>query len=174
MKTGQVTSNLRAQRGHQAYQGDIWNYVSQSEERNQFKSRSSNLSDVFEHRRREIDSLAHSFPLQEQANGMAVFIGKMLVGVDLYNRMSVFAEYFPRIIRSLALEQAPQTIDEDLQEAEAKFKTDEFMDEVLACEKESFPGAGVGSERRFQFKTVQGTLLDYEAHMIHLTAIKKF
>jgi hypothetical protein len=101
----QKTGMTLFQRGvRDADQGEVWGMVDHYMSQLNVQSSTANLSDSFEQKRRTIDESISKFPLHAGANGVAVFFGHRLMGVDVFHRRDVFGEYFPKILRAITLE----------------------------------------------------------------------
>jgi hypothetical protein len=169
----QNTSRTLHQSGlRDADQGEMWGMVDHYASMLDVQSPTSNFSDSFEQRRKSIDEAVAKFPLHAGANGVAVFFGRRLMGVDVFHRRDVFAEYFPKILRAISLEaQSIGREEKPLAEAEASFRTSEFLDEVLAAPRTDYQGVGVGTESRFETERSSGLVLTFQKHTIHLAAM---
>jgi hypothetical protein len=173
-KMQNVNMNLKGQGTRDANQGEVWGMVDDYQNRHQVTSSTANLSDTYEQKRKATDDLTKTFPLHAGANGAAVFFGHRLVGVDIFHRRDVFAEYFPKILRAVMLEvQVAEKTEKALAEAEASFRTSEFLDMVLAAPRDAYPGVGVGTEMRIDAETASGLILEFQKHTIHLAAMVK-
>ena len=173
-KSESVSENLRAQKGHQSDQGQVWDSVDNAQNVRKVMSQTDNLSDVCESRRIDLEKLVSSFRLDESANRLVVFLGKDLLGTDIFNRADVYAEYFPRILRSLAIEvEGAQRRGRMIPEAEAHYRAGEFLDSISKAPSESYPGIGVGTEHRFAFDHTTGLSLEFKNLLVHMTAIRK-
>jgi len=58
-----------------------------------------------------------------------------------------------------------------LTEAEAFYKTNEFMDSLPNMKFDIHNGVGVGVEKRFESNEITGFELEYETKMIHCVAL---
>jgi hypothetical protein len=172
MKAQAVTFNRRSSGQAMADQGDVWRSVSSYEAMHNVKSRTSSLSDIFDAKKSEIGKLEERFTVEPAANGAALFIGRSLVSVDVFNRTDVHLHYFPKLVRGAAFEAAVSKTNGVVTEAEAKFRAVDLLDKIEELDLETFPGVGVGSERRFQFPGVNGFRLDYEGKLIHMAALR--
>jgi hypothetical protein len=96
------------------------------------------------------------------------------MAVDLFHRRDIYAEYFPRLLRAAAFE-ARLVSDQKTAtpEAEAKYRSTEFLEGIEGAEAEEFPGAGIGKEKRFSHQSLDGFQLVHGGHTIHLAAFKK-
>jgi hypothetical protein len=171
-KADAVTSNRRSSGEAVADQADIWKRVTLFQLEHSVKSPTSSLSDVFDAKKSDIGKLEEHFKVEPSANGAALFIGKSLVSVDIFNRTDVHVHYFPKLVRGAAFEAGVSKTKGVVSEAEAKFRAVDLLDRIEELELETFPGVGVGGEQRFQFPGVNGFRLDYEGKLIHMAALR--
>jgi ARG and Rhodanese-Phosphatase-superfamily-associated Protein domain len=171
-KAKQVTHNLMADGMHYANQRAVWDNVAMYSFKAGVNSKTSNLSDVFDERKKDYDGFLEKFKLNKKANGLAVFLNRNLLNIDIFNRTDIYSEYFPKMLRGVAMEAyGIKQRGKVLSEAEANFKTVSFLDKFEDLEFESHRGVGIGEERRFESKELTGFELNYDKHLIHLTAL---
>jgi hypothetical protein len=171
-KARKVKENLDQKRGHMADQHEVWDGVTFFQMASDVHSKTSNLSDVYERKEAELEDFMRAFAADTQANGMGVFIGHDLLSLDIFNRRDIYQEYFGRLLRGVALEAFYlHKPGKPVEQAEAGFKVLDFIDTFDNLEKSSHPGVGVGSEYRFDSGSRTGFELQYQDHLIHLTAL---
>lgn len=172
-KARRVTDNLVNHRGHASDQGEVWDGVALFQLATQSDSPTSNLSDSFSRKAGEIDTFIDRFIPHPQANGLAVFTGRDMLSLDIFNRKDVYSEYFPKILRGVALEAFSMKKPDAMPErAELDYRVVEFFDVYEGMEFSHHDGVALGSERRFDSGGLTGCELRYLDHMIHLTALK--
>ena len=173
-KARQVKESLKQKRGFASNQSEIWGSVAKFQVDFQVGSNTSNLSDIFDEKADEFGQLVSHFSPDKNANGMAVFFGKTLVGVDIFNRKDVYLEYFPKLLRGAAFEAGSASPPKEvLTEAEAKYRSLELLDMIEQQHFDEQHGVGVGTDRRFESPDATGFELVYDAHLIHLAAFRQ-
>ncbi len=173
-KADHVRTHLRTRNSFEADQRTIWQSVHDYQTLFRVASSTSNLSDVYDQREREFTGLLSAFTVDPQANGLAVFFGKQLAGIDIFNRKDVYAEYFPKLLRGAAMEAGTHHARPvHLGEAEARYRTLEALDMLEVLEREERPGVGTGRDRRFDGDAIAGFELMYEHHLIHAGVFAK-
>ena len=170
-KARRVAENLRRRKEHTASQKEIWDEVDKYALKFMVQSKSSNLSDVYAEKNRDFVGFIESFKHVPEANGMAVFVKKNLLSMDIFNRTDIYAEYFPKILKGCALEVFGLPGNSELSEAEANYKTLNFIDQFEKLDFDEYPGVGIGTEKRFNTNGLTGFELSYNSHLIHLTAL---
>ncbi len=172
-KSKSVSKNLEENELAYADQGEVWDDVKDYKIRFKVDSVTENLSDVLEKERINSEQLINAFKINDAANGLAVFVNKNLLTVDLFNRTDIYSEYFNKILRSVAIETIKLTkMDNRLERAEANYKTLSLLDNIETIECKEYPGIGVGRERRFENEKLTGFQLDFNDVLIHLNALK--
>jgi hypothetical protein len=172
-KSRRVSDNLRSGRGYDAGQGEVWRSVDDMHASMGTSSPTASLSDMFDQKKMEFDAFVAPFAPHPEANGLAVFAGKRLLGVDLFNRRDVCAEYFPKLLRGAAAEACALSGNKDnaITEAEARYRAVEFLDRIDALEATAHPGIGLGEERRFTSEDITGFVLHHGKALVHLAAL---
>lgn len=170
-KAFSVSESLNLGMKHESDQGEVWQDVDNYKTSFFCKSPTSNLSDVYEQKKNDFDNFVKNFQKDENANGIAVFVKDSLLSLDIFNRNDIYAEYFPRILKSSAMEAFIIKKQSKISEAEAKYKTLSFLDQFEHLAFDEHPGVGVGIEKRFNAEDITGFELVYNSHMIHLTAL---
>ena len=95
-----------------------------------------------------------------------------MLSLDAFNRREIFQEYFPKILRGVALEVHNQhRTTEPVGEAEAKYRALDFFDNLDTLPWEAYKAVAAGEERRFDTQTLAGFVLEENEQMIHLTAL---
>lgn len=168
-KDRHVRESLKRGMGYQANQGEIWDGVGECLFLSQTMSGTDSLSDVYEQKSAEYEQMAKNFSAAPGANGMAVFIGKSLATVDVFNRPEVFVEYFPKILKGAMIEASARGKGgKEVPEAEARYRTLEVFDGLEKEEFEEHPGVGLGTDRRFESKEMAGFELALNGQLVHL------
>lgn len=175
-KAMRVRENLRSGIGYRSNQGAMWHDVDAFQYAARVESPTCNLSDVYDAKAAEFENILKHFPAAEKANGVAIFIHNKLQSVETFNRIDIFKEYFPKILRGAALESMignPQKEVNPMNEPEVTYRTLEFFDRLEKTGREKFPGVGTGVEERFETETMTGSQLELSAIPVHLSAVRK-
>ncbi|MCX7611238.1 MAG: hypothetical protein N2043_06590 [Ignavibacterium sp.] len=171
-KSEAVKMNLMSSASYYASQGEVWDEVSSYLRMNFVNSRTSNLSDIYENKKQDFEKFIELFKPAEDANGIAIFVDQQLLNTDVFNRTDIYNEYFPKILRSTAMEVFYlQDKENNLTEAEAFYKTTDLFDNLPQIKFTTHPGVGVGEEKRFDTKALTGLELSFQNHLIHLTLL---
>ena len=171
-KAQSVKENLKVRKSFAADQSKVWESVGDYEAVFNFKSSTSNLSDIYENRKKDLNEFIKNFLPEKDSNGVAIFVHNKLLNLEIFNRTDIYDEYFTKLLKSAAFEAINLTESENtLNEAEAFYKTNEFIDRITGLNYETHKGVGAGVEKRFDLNDMTGFELEYENNMIHFVAL---
>lgn len=171
-KASRVKKNLENSKRFSANQDEVWNRVSEYERMHKYKSKTSNISDIYENKKHDFNYFLKSFVFQKESNGIAIFIRSKLLNIDVFNRNDIYEEYFSKILRGTALEvYYLSDSNTHLNKIEAEYKTNEFFDKYDDIPFDTYEAVGIGQEKRFETSEVTGFELSYDRKMIHMTAL---
>ena len=171
-KAEQVSYSLKTYAKYASDQGSIWNTVSKVSEKMNVSSDTSNLSDVYEKKSNSYEKFLNAFKANNEANGVAFFINKKLVNIEIFNRSDIFSEYFPKMLKGISMDAFGLKSPGELEKAEAEFKTLDLLDQLETMQMDTHKGVGLGNEKRFVTNDVSGFQLDYNSNLIHFTAMR--
>lgn len=171
-KASSVKKSLESFSGYDANQSEVWKNVDSYQKDFSYYSETSNFSDVYKHKSNDVKSLIEKFKVYKKANGIAVFLRKNMLSIDVFNRTDIYQEYFAKILKGVAFEASQlKPTNHGLSNAEASYKTQEFFENLEKFEQKEFDGVGVGTEYRFEDKEFTGFTLKYKNHVIHLAGL---
>lgn len=171
-KASNVKRNLNVNSRHETSQSEIWKSVMFYEENYKSGSSTSNLSDVFDCRKEDLENSAKSFEIESGSNGIAIFLNKRLVNIEVFNKDVIYNEYFPKLIKGVYFEANLQTKQKnDLNEDDAFTKVKEFFDGLTYMKFDEHKGVGAGIEKRFDTAEMTGFELNYENYSVHIAAL---
>jgi len=174
-KAKSVKLNLNLENVFFADQSRVWDDVSDYEAVFNMKSSTSNLSDIFEDKKDDLNEFIKSFTPEKDSNGLGIFIHNNLLNLEIFNRSDIYNEYFTKLLKSAAFEAIHlKKTENTLTEAEALYKTNDFIDRITGLNYEIHQGAGAGTEKRFDTidtNDMTGFELEYENKMIHFVAL---
>jgi len=171
-KAKEVKENLKGIYFYHADQSKIWKDVSDYETAFNMKSSTSNLSDIYKNRKKDLNEFIKNFIPAKDSNGVAIFVHNKLLNLEIFNRTDIYDEYFTKLLKSAAFEAINLKESENtLTEAEAFYKTNEFIDRITGLNYETHKGVGAGVEKRFDLNDMTGFELEYENNMIHFVAL---
>ena len=160
-KAKDVKESLKMRKSYDAKQGEVWAEVSNYSKSYSINSDTSNLSDIFDSKKNDFDNFISEFKIDSESNGIAIFIYNKLLNIEIFKLLK--GAYF----EAFNLKPA----EEKLTEAEAVYKTSDFLDKTETLTYEDHPGVGVGVERRFNTEEMTGLELNYEINQIHFAGL---
>ncbi len=181
-KMEHVHNNLENRRSFEADQGSIWSMIDHLACRLETKSNTSAMSDIFSQKENEMESYLKSFNLIPGQKGLLVFLSGNPVGLDFVSRESAFARLYRKLLRSYVLEalalKAEKTgrkessgsskKEKTRQTAPGKEQTRAFLEEATRCQEKRFRSIGLGTDCRYQSKTIIGAALEVDGSIPHL------
>jgi len=171
-KSEAVKKSLRKSNSYMADQGRVWNEVNRYHAAYRVKSSTMNLNELFDSEGGNFEDYIKDFKPDEKANGLAVFSDDRLVNIDVFNRTDIYREYFPKILRSSAIEifQLDDSA-RNLAEADAISRTESLFGELAKAPFSEHPGVGEGNEKRYDNDEFTGFELSFGDKMVHLTLL---
>lgn len=171
-KSRNVSENLRARSEFDAGQSEVWKNVEDYQVLFKVNSPTMSLSDVYDKEKKSIDGFIKNFSFNSDANGLALLIDQKLLNIEVFNRTDIYGEYFPKILKSTAMEVLHLEEKENiLTETEAIYKTQTMFDTIETIQKTKHRGVAAGEEERFYSEDMTGFQLSFRNHLIHLTAL---
>lgn len=171
-KAKDVKDCLQKEEHFYARQEGVWDDVALYSLAADCNSETGNLADVYEDKKSDFDEFTDQFTPAGGANGIAVFINKKLLNVEIFNRCDIYKEYFPKLLRGTVMETYMiKPKGDPVTEAEAFYKTSELLDKIEELPSEIHKGVGVGEENRFETDKITGFKLRFNEHLIHFTAL---
>ncbi|MCS6918610.1 MAG: hypothetical protein NZM28_02440 [Fimbriimonadales bacterium] len=168
----QQVHRMRRMRGEaMADQGAIWHEVADMSRAAAAYSPTGALHDVYEQRRRDIDSYLEAFePLPNQVGAVFAVNGE-IVGVEVFDSPETFRKMFPKILRSYAL--TAMTSPHSETRPISRHDADQFLNALADMPTESFQSVGLGTEAHLNDEQVSGCALLHEGQLIHLYAFRR-
>ena len=171
-KARAVKESQERKEGSRANQYEVWSDVEEYAFSLKSPSPSMNLNYIYEKNRDSFDDFMKAFSIDQDANGLAVFTDNKLLFMDLFNRTDIYNEYFPKLLKSSAMEiSLLEQKENKIEQPEAYYKTNTLLDSVHSSLFTIHRGVGVGEEKRFSREDVTGFILNYNEHLVHLTAL---
>ncbi|WP_337872608.1 DUF6569 family protein [Ignavibacterium sp.] len=172
IKLKAVNKNLRRGRGHFADQGEVWEEVDKFLRIHKSISTTMDFTKVYEDKEKDFDDFVKQFSVNNESNGVAMFMDNSPLGIDIFNRTDIYQEYFPKRLRGIALEVLNLKDKENtMTEAEANYKTLSLFDELEKLKYTEHDGVGIGKEKRYNNDKLVALELKYLQNLIHFTLL---
>ncbi|MGB7297190.1 MAG: DUF6569 family protein [Candidatus Aminicenantales bacterium] len=165
-KARTVATSLSSTGQYRSDQGTVWRSIDEMSAQAGTVSETGAMKDVFEQKKKDLDDYLQAFRCIPGQKGFLVFRGAEPVGFDFISKEKAFADLFPKLIKSYAmeavLEDAKGELKGDLKRAE------DFIKEAADCDEKSYDSVGRGRDYRYESKTMVGSALAVDDRVIHL------
>lgn len=165
-KARTVATSLQSTGQYRSDQGTVWRSINEMSAQAGTVSETGAMKDVFEQKKKDLDAYLQAFRCIPGQKGFLVFRGEEPVGFDFISRGKAFAELFPKLIKSYAMEAVLEDTQReskgDLQQAE------EFIKEAAGCDEKTYDSIGRGRDYRYESKSMVGSALAVDGQVIHL------
>jgi len=172
-KASKISNRISGVTGEENLQSRVWNMINDQVTESRMENRTQDYEKYLESERKKNWSERQIQP-EKSCNGLAVMMNKQIVTCDLFGNRDVFRHYFPKLKDAALMYEMPAKKDKPVEQAEAFYKLDEFLD---LAEKDFKPSdehvAGMGKIRRIKNEDIPGFELSYNGQMIHLAAFSK-
>ncbi len=165
-KAKTVAISLSATGEFRADQGQVWDGIKEMEHKTQVSSRTGAMKAVYEAKARDLDEYLKAFSRVPEQKGVLVYINGAPVGFDFLSKAGAFERLFPKLIKSYAME----AILEQKPEAAPPPSLDPrgFLTEAADSEEKKYPSVGLGADYRYQGRSIVGSALVVDGHVVHL------
>jgi len=166
-KQAAVTRSVRETKSYRSDQGEVWEDVASLHSDLGSTSGTGAMRDAYESRKAEIDDYIKAFSNIGQPNGIAVFLGGQLAGLDLLSYSSAMENLLPKIIGSYAMD-ALRIKQQERPHKPSKQDVRTFLAKAGRCTVEAHASQGHGEDARLVGKDIQGAALIAEETVIHM------
>ena len=151
-----------------ADQAALWDEVGMRQMVLQVESPTRAMADIYDRYELTLSDYEQAFqPLESQVGALFAINGR-IVGLDLFDYAQTFRRFFPKLVRSNALdaitffqpEFTPLTAD----------GAQQFIERVAHADSQVFPAVGEGEDLRFRTAGVVGSALLARERVVHLCA----
>jgi hypothetical protein len=150
-------------------QSKIWNLINEEMVSNNIFCSTEDYNEVLESK----TSMTHSeynFRCDENCNGLAVFDGRKLISFDIFGNREVYAYYFDKLAQDALGRVRPGMEGDVLEQAEAFYRLEEFLDEFESKLGEPVEGGNgeIGEFRWSGDHDHPGFELSFEKQLVHM------
>lgn len=178
-KSRRVHASLRREMKHDADQSAVWAEVQFSLGAAAAESPTSALSDAYASQKSDLDAFRTSITMPADAVGVAVFQGRRLRGIDVFDRHTTLAYFWASLVDSYAIDllhaggAAPDK--EDKSDKEDGEQVSEMLARAAAANWEGFQAPGEGRDWRLSDPALSGSALVWEEReVIHLQLFPQY
>jgi hypothetical protein len=162
-----VTESMRAKGSRFSDQRGIWRDIAAKAFRMKTKSATGAMSDIYEQHRSSVEEFIRAFTWKDGQVGVAFALADKILGLDLFDRPETMGRFFPKLVRSYALDalDAPETITAASSEALRR-----FVAQIGEAQHFSREALGVGKDVRFNGSEISGAALWAQGRYVHICA----
>ena len=165
-KARTVATSLSSTGQYRSDQGTVWRSIDEMSARAGTVSETGAMKDVFEQKKKDLDSYLQAFRCVSGQKGFLVFRGAEPVGFDFVSRERAFADLFPKLIKSYAME---AVLDDESKETEVDAaRAEGFLKEAAGCDEKTYDSVGRGRDYRYESKTMVGSALAVDDKVVHM------
>jgi hypothetical protein len=99
-----VQREMRMSGNRHSDQGEVWSAIERKADRMRAHSPTAAMSEIFERHGPALDQFVEKLSTLPGQMGALFAIGESEFGLDLFNRSDVFAHFFPKLVRSYAID----------------------------------------------------------------------
>jgi len=167
-KSEQVFARRMTEGDAYADQYALWDDVAMRQIALEVESPTGAMTDIYDRYEHTLSDYEQAFqPLEPQVGALFAINGR-IVGLDLFDFAQTFRRFFPKLVRSNALdaitffqpEFTPMTAD----------GAQQFIERVARADSQIFPAVGEGEDVRFRAAGVVGSALVARERVVHLCA----
>lgn len=171
-KQASVSRNVRERNSFASDQGEVWEEVSFLHRDFKVASQTGAMRDAYESKKEDLEAYTQAFASLQGHNGIAVFLGGELVGLDVLSFVPAMNDLLPKLIGSYAMDALRQSSQGDGSIASPE-KVRGFLTTAGRCTLSVHPSKGHGEDVRLDGESVQGAALVAEKCVIHLALFAK-
>lgn len=165
-KNKTVAVALSATGEFRADQAKVWDGIREMEHKTQVISRTGAMKAVYEAKTQDLNEYLQAFQRVPEQRGVLVYLNGEPVGFDFLSKTKAFEALFPKLIKSYAME---AILDQKPEAAEPKpLNPKEFLNEAAGCQEKKYPSVGLGSDCRYEGKSIVGSALTVDGHVVHM------
>jgi hypothetical protein len=168
-KASQVTESMSTTRGRAANQSQIWADVADKLTFFQADSDTTSMSDAYDARKMDVEAYVGAFRPTRRQVGAVVLIDGRAAGIEVFDSSSAFARYFPKLVRSYALD-ALETVSGPVAPSEPAVRS--FLDRLRNADGRTFAALGEGEDIRLTGNGVAGGALAFDGRVVHLAGFQ--
>ena len=169
-KLDSVSGSLREVGNFKSNQSQVWDDIAETEHDLEVTSQTSALNDSYKQRKLDIDEYKKAFSLQENQNGLLVYINGQVVGFEMVYNTSRYKEYHDKLVESYIIDAISKS-DEKYDKKEVT--EDDFLNVIKKASYESFDSVGLGVDYRFENEIITGSAMVLDETIINASIFRK-
>ena len=166
-KTASVSQSLRSSMRYESNQGEVWDEIRMMSDRENVRSRTHAMKDVYDNRMKDLDRYMEAFTHVTEQNGLLVVINGKVAGLDLISFAPAYEQLNPKLVKSYVM-------DAILQKGEGNGKHSHdnalaFLDIAKQCNEKKYKSVGHGWDYRYEGSKIVGSSLLHKDQVIHMS-----
>ena len=164
-----VSKSVKAKRGHRSDQGKVWEEVARQQEALGTSSPSSAMADTFQAYEGRIAEFKEKLGYVDGASGLAVAVGKKIVAVDLFDKVTTCQKVWERLMTGYVLDALEAAADQGQAEAA---DVERLLGTANALSWQKSDPVGEGEEYRAQQgEEVHASALTLHDEPVHVSLV---
>jgi hypothetical protein len=162
-----VTDSKRSRGRSDSNQSRIWHDLSEKISRMSVDSETMAMADIYESRSLPPELLTETFRVEENQIGYIAFIKGGFAGGDLFGSTGACRRKMEKLVRGYYLDSLDAAV------AFERIEIPEILRELRDAQSDDFGTVGKGTEKRFEAAHVQGSWMELDGVIQHLTILPK-
>jgi hypothetical protein len=170
-RVSQVTQSMRFTGTRTSDQTAVWDDIAEKAASLRASSPTGAMSAIYERHASSIEEFARAFASHDGQHGLAFAIGDDVGGLDIFDHSEVLRRFFPKLIRSYALD----ALDAPKQDGEmaSTQKLIDFITQLQMSQSFSDTALGLGKDVRFVGSGFSGAALWAQERYVHICAFRQ-
>ena len=163
-----VTESMRSNGSRFSDQEGVWRDIAAKAFRLKAKSPTGAMSAIYERHKNSVEEFIRAFAWENGQAGVAFAVGGQLLGLDLFDQPEVMRRFFPKLVRSYALDalDAPS----DMNATASSEGLTRWIGQIGNAQSFSQQALGVGKDVRFKGGEISGAALWAQERYVHICA----
>jgi hypothetical protein len=124
------------------------------------------MAAIYERHASSVEEFVHAFAWEDGQSGAAFVIGDRAIGLDLFDHPEVMRRYFPKLVRSYALD----ALDAPSGKSSGADAVTGLVSQIGAAQTSSHDAVGLGKDIRLDGSWITGAALWAKERYIHICA----
>ena len=164
-----VQREMRSTGGRHSDQGEVWNAIEAKADRMRAHSPTAAMSEIYERHGPALGEYVEKLSVVPGQTGALFATGGNEFGLDLFSRDDAFAHFFPKLVRSYAID----AMDRSRPGAADADAARRFLDRLGAGAFDAHPASALGHDVGILAREAIGGALVVDGNALHLTAFSE-
>lgn len=151
-------------------QNKVWENISQTEMELGVNSTTSALHDTYIQRDNTIQEYKKAFKIQQQQNGLIVYINGELAGFEIIYNSTRYKQYHDKLLKSYIIDAISKQQEDYVEEY---VKKEDLINKIRKSKRETYESIGLGTDYRFEDEDIMGSMMLLENDIINASFFKK-